>query len=256
MKPAVFISICVIFSLFNSKIYSQENIEENENCEKPNKKALKLIDKGLKNTDYNKRLSAIGEAIKLQPENASLYYIYANEIYKEGNRLLKSEFTPDRGLKTLKTSRQAYIKVLKCCPTYSAEIVNRIISISIQNNEIDIALEWMNKYIESENNYISKDSNFEQNKTEYESIIKEIEEEKAFYENQVPFNPKLVKNVSSGNDEYFPMISPDNEFIFYTRKLDKRTLGDIKGKIVEEFTFSSRASVFSDFTNGQAFMAP
>jgi hypothetical protein len=91
---------------------------------------------GLKNTDYNKRLAAIGEAIKLQPENAYLYNVYANEIYKEGNRLIKSEFTPDRGLKTLKTARQAYIKVLKCCSNYSAEAASRIISISFQNNEI------------------------------------------------------------------------------------------------------------------------
>ena len=256
MKPTIIISFFIFFSIFSSVVYAQEIAEEDENCQKPNKKALKLIEKGLKNTDYNKRLTAIGEAIKLQPENASLYNVYANEIYKEGSRLLKSEYTPDRGLKTLKSSRQAYIKVLKCCPTYSAEIINRIISISIQNNELDIALEWMNKYIESDNNFISRDSNYEKNKTEYESIIKEIEEEKAFYENQVPFNPKLVKNVSSGNDEYFPMISPDNELIFYTRKVDKRSLGDIKGKIVEEFTFSSRSNAFSEFTYGEAFKPP
>lgn len=243
-------------SFFSSSFHAQVEYDENKNCGKPNKKSLKLIDKGFKNTDYTKRLKAIGEAIKLQPENASLYAIYANEIYQEGNRLIKSEFTPDRGLRTLRTSRQAYIKVIKCCPTYSAEVVNRIISISIQNNEIEVALEWMNKYIESENNFISSDSNYDNNKVKYESIIKEIEEEKAFYENQVPFNPKLVKNVSSGNDEYFPMISPDNELIFYTRKLDKRTLGDIKGKIVEEFSFSTRTSTLADFTNGEAFKPP
>ena len=256
MKIAVLALFCFILSFFTTVAHSQEKLDEDENCTKPNKKAIKIIEKGLKNTDYNKRLATIGEAIKIQPENASLYNVYANEIYKEGNRLIKSEFTPDRGLKTLKTSRQAYIKVLKCCPTFSAETLNRIINISIQNNEIEIALEWMLKYIASENNFISTDPNYEQNKTEYEALIREIEEEKAFYDNQVSFNPKLVKNVSSGNDEYFPMISPDNELIFYTRKLDKRTLGDIKGKIVEEFTFSSRLSAFSDFTNGEAFKPP
>jgi outer membrane protein OmpA-like peptidoglycan-associated protein len=256
MKTVILTLLFLIFSIFTSSICAQEELEENKNCFKPNKKAMKLLDKGLKNTDYNKKLAAIGEAIKLQPENAFIYNVYANEIYKEGNRLIKSEFTPDRGLKTLKTSRQGYIKVLKCCPTFSAEAINRIISISIQNNEIDLALEWMNTYILSENNYISPDSNYDQNKSKYESVIKQVEEEKAFYENQVPFNPKLVKNVSSGNDEYFPMISPDNELIFFTRKLNKRSLGDIKGKIVEEFTFSSRPSAFSEFSNGEAFKPP
>jgi outer membrane protein OmpA-like peptidoglycan-associated protein/Tol biopolymer transport system component len=256
MKTVVFTLFSFIFLSFSSSVLSQEDIEENENCSKPAKKAMKLLDKGLKNADYTKRLAGIGEAIKLQPENAYLYNVYANEIYTEGNRLLKSEFTPDRGLKTLKTSRQAYLKVLKCCSNYSAEAFNRIISISFQNNEIDIAVEWMNRYLESENNFLTTDSNFEQNKKKYESYIREIEEEKAFYGNQVPFNPKLVKNVSSENEEYFPMISPDNELIFYTRKLDKRTLGDIKGKIVEEFTFSTRPSAFTDFSNGEAFRTP
>ncbi|MFM7666836.1 MAG: hypothetical protein ACKO7D_01450, partial [Bacteroidota bacterium] len=256
MKTAVLTLFCFLLSFFTSTFSAQEELDENENCLKPSKKATKLIEKGLKITDYNKRLVAIGEAIKLQPENASLYNVYANEIFKEGNRLIKSEFTPDRGLKTLKTSRQAYIKVLKSCPNFSAEAINRIIAISLQNNDLEVALEWMNKFIESENNFLSKDQNFEQNKTKYESLIKEIEEEKAFYENQVPFNPKIIKNVSSGNDEYFPMISPDNELIFYTRKLDKRTLGDIKGKVVEEFTFSSRSSAFSDFSIGESFKPP
>jgi outer membrane protein OmpA-like peptidoglycan-associated protein/tetratricopeptide (TPR) repeat protein len=256
MKTVVFTLFSLILVSFTSFVVAQEDLDENENCSKPSKKALKILDKGLKNTDYNKRLAAIGEAIKIQPENASLYNVYANEIFKEGNRLIKSEFTPDRGLKTLKTSRQAYLKVLKCCPNFSAEAVNRIISISFQNNEIDLALEWINNYLETENNFISVDANYEQNKNKYESIRKEIEEEKAFYENQVPFNPKIVKYVSSENEEYFPMISPDNELIFYTRKLDKRTLGDIKGKIVEEFTFSTRPSAIADFSKGEAFKSP
>ena len=256
MKTVLFTLFSLILVSFTSFVVAQEDLDENENCSKPNKKALKILDKGLKNTDYNKRLAAIGEAIKIQPENASLYNVYANEIFKEGNRLIKSEFTPDRGLKTLKTSRQAYLKVLRCCPNFSAEAVNRIISISFQNNELDLALEWINNYLETENNFISVDANYEQNKNKYESIRKEIEEEKAFYENQVPFNPKIVKYVSSENEEYFPMISPDNELIFYTRKLDKRTLGDIKGKIVEEFTFSTRPSAFADFSKGEAFKSP
>ena len=43
MKTAVLTSFCLIISFFPSIIYSQQDIEENENCEKPIKKAIKLI---------------------------------------------------------------------------------------------------------------------------------------------------------------------------------------------------------------------
>jgi outer membrane protein OmpA-like peptidoglycan-associated protein/tetratricopeptide (TPR) repeat protein len=256
MKIFSFACIYFVFTFITINAFAQDESEVDENCLKPGKKALKIIDKGLKNEDYNKRIASISEAIKLYPENAFLYNVYADELFKEGRRLLKSEYTPDRGLKTLKTARQAYIKVLKCCPNYSAEAVQKIISISFKNNEQEIAIDWMRKYIESENNFISNDSEFEANKLKYEKIISDFEEEKAFYENKVPFNPTLVKNVSSSNDEYFPMISPDNELIFYTRKLDKRSLGDLTGNVVEEFTYSTRASVSNDFTKGEAFKPP
>jgi outer membrane protein OmpA-like peptidoglycan-associated protein len=247
-----------LFFFLLKSVYAQNdpNIESNENCEKPSKKVLKIIEKGLKNTDFNKRISAIAEAIKQETDNAYLYDVYASELYKEGNRLIKTDFTPDRGLKTLRTARQAYIKVNKCCPQYSANILHKIIEISFKLEDNETALAWMITYNEQNNNFLSPDSNFDENKSIYQNKINVLEEEKSFYENQVEFNPSLVRNVSSGNDEYFPMISPDNELIFYTRKLDKRTLGDIKGNVVEEFTFSTRKNAFDDFNRGEAFKPP
>ena len=72
-----------------------------------------MLDKAKKIVDYSKRIEAIGEAIKMSPENAFLYNYYAEEVKKEGDRLIKTEFTPDRGLRMHKTARQAYIKVFK-----------------------------------------------------------------------------------------------------------------------------------------------
>lgn len=256
MKTAIFTLLHASLLLFSYNISAQEDFDDNENCQKPNNKAMKLVNKALKISDYNKRIETIAQAIKIQPENTFLYYTYATQMLLEGNRLIKSDYTPDRGLKTLRNSRKIYIKALEYCPNYSAEALNQIITISLQNKEIDIAIEWIYKYINSENNFISSDANFEKNKLKYEKIQQDIEDEKKFYGNQVPFNPKLVKNVSTENDEYFPMISPDNEFIFFTRKHEKRNLGDIKGRIVEEFTYSVRSSAFSDFSIGEAFEYP
>ena len=215
-----------------------------------------MLDKAKKIGDYSKRIEAIGEAIKMSPENAFLYNYYAEEVKKEGDRLIKTEFTPDRGLRMHKTARQAYIKVFKCCPSYSRKVITEIVTISFQNKDVEIAVDWMNKYIESNNNFIEPDSEFEETKDLYKKYLQQIEEEKTFYSNKVPFESKIVQNVSSGSDEYFPMISPDNELMFYTRKSDKRTLGDIKGSIVEEFTFSSRKAIGFYFSSGEALNFP
>jgi outer membrane protein OmpA-like peptidoglycan-associated protein len=259
MKFSRIIKYCLLLLIFvhYSGLYAQEDdSESNKNCQKPPKKILKIIEKGFKSNDFNKRTASISEALKKAPENAYLYFVYADELLKEGKKMLAADYNPDRGLKTIKTSRQAYLKVYKCCPEYSAQIINNIIEISFQLDDYDFALEWMKKYNESNNNFITTDLDFEKRKNIYETKIKEIEDEKAFYENKVDFNPQIVRNVSSKNDEYFPMISPDNELIFYTRKQDKRTLGDIKGNVVEEFTFSIRKNAFEDFNMGEAFKPP
>ena len=256
--PSIFLTfLSGIFLVLSSFVFGQQDENDlDENCVKPPKKVMKALDKAKKISDYSKRLEALGEVVKMSPENAFLYFYYAEEIKKEGDRLIKTEFTPDRGLRLHKTARQAYVKVLKCCPNYSGKVISEIVSLSFENKEVDIALDWMKKYVESNNNFIEQDADFEDTKIVYEKYINQIEEEKAFYANKVPFEPKIVRNVSSGNDEYFPMISPDNELIFYTRKLDKRTLGDIKGSVVEEFTFSTRKTIQFDFSSGEAFKSP
>ena len=38
--------------------------------------------------------------------------------------------------------------------------------------------------------------------------------------NPVQFNPKIVKGLSTKNDEYLPIISPDQDLAFFTRRLD------------------------------------
>jgi outer membrane protein OmpA-like peptidoglycan-associated protein len=62
--------------------------------------------------------------------------------------------------------------------------------------------------------------------------------------------------VSSKLDEYFPMISPDNDLLFYTRKIDRKNLGDISSNIREEFTISSRADSKGSFTPGDPLPKP
>ena len=58
--------------------------------------------------------------------------------------------------------------------------------------------------------------------------------------NPVSFNPKIVEGISTQFDEYLPIISPDQEMAFFTRRSDKKSLQSITVTTVEEFIMSQK----------------
>ncbi len=72
--------------------------------------------------------------------------------------------------------------------------------------------------------------------------------------NPVKFNPQIVKGISTQDDEYLPIISPDQELSFFTRRSDKMSLQDITTTTIEEFVFSKKIN--GDFEVGQALTYP
>ncbi|MEC9209594.1 MAG: OmpA family protein [Bacteroidota bacterium] len=72
--------------------------------------------------------------------------------------------------------------------------------------------------------------------------------------NPVKFNPQIVKGISTRNDEYLPIISPDQEYSFFTRRSDRISLESIATATVEEFVFSKKIN--GNFEVGQALPFP
>ena len=72
--------------------------------------------------------------------------------------------------------------------------------------------------------------------------------------NPVHFNPKIVSGISTIFDEYLPIISPDQELSFFTRRSDKKRLHSITNTIVEEFVSSRK--IKGKFEIGQALPSP
>ena len=58
--------------------------------------------------------------------------------------------------------------------------------------------------------------------------------------NPVSFNPRIVKEISTENDEYLPIISPDQELVFFTRRYQKNSLHSITNTTVEEFVMAKK----------------
>ena len=98
-------------------------------------------------------------------------------------------------------------------------------------------------------NYLKKSIELELSDPYYSDAIMMYEKAKLLSDiinNPVEFKPYVIKGISSKYDEYLAIISPDQEFAFYTRRLIKKTKQDIAETSVEEFTFSQKKDgVFS-----------
>lgn len=69
----------------------------------------------------------------------------------------------------------------------------------------------------------------------------------------VPYNPEIVKGVSTEADEYLPLISPDQELVLYTRRGLRDEYGVIDKKS-EDFVFSQGS--MEDFNEGEEMAYP
>ena len=72
--------------------------------------------------------------------------------------------------------------------------------------------------------------------------------------NPVKFNPEIVQGISTADDEYLPVISPDQELVFFTRRSDKKSRESIVVTTAEEFVFSEKVDGY--FEVGQALDYP
>lgn len=76
----------------------------------------------------------------------------------------------------------------------------------------------------------------------------------------VDFDPRNVKGVSTEHDEYLPMLSPDNEWVYFTRK--RNTSPDITlppktpGNDNKEYFTRSKALTVDSFTRGMSLLKP
>lgn len=80
---------------------------------------------------------------------------------------------------------------------------------------------------------------------DYYEISNYLDYSKVTYEllsNPVPFKPVKVDGISSNADEYLPIISPDNEFALFTRRVKQHQSRGLTERMVEReiFTFSMR----------------
>jgi outer membrane protein OmpA-like peptidoglycan-associated protein len=223
--------------------------QDDENCGKPtNKKVDKLLQQSF-DRKYKpaEQFGFLKQAVQIEEECAYCYYLMA-ERSKASAEKYNTSYTKAIGY---------YKDVLTACPTFHSDVYYQLGAMYYGMGDRKNAKEYFKQYVAFDDEDSEKYStDYEAMLSDVKSVLEELEFYEKFYNSPVPFDPHVVGGVSSPVDEYLPMISPDNELIFYTRKVDKTRPGDIKKTIVEELTSSGRPLVTGNFDKGVAMPPP
>lgn len=213
-------------------------------------KQQKLIEKAenRKKYDVKERIKFLQEAIEEGEECLSCRLMLGQLLYK------RARVNPGTSFSLAQSEFQA---VYDRCPQFHADVSYYLGIIHFAQQEWSESLEAFDTFLEFPVDDPSKlPKDWSRKVQDVNGILSEVEFNAEFFDKPVPFDPKKVENVSGPSDEYLPMISPDNEHIYYTRKYIRKAKGDLYGRQVEEFTISSRPTIDAAFDGGERLAPP
>lgn len=233
------------FLLLSLTLFSSpERASAQDACaSEPSSKVLKWLEqsKDTKKYEAEQRQEFLSKALEEDP-NCLACLRWQGELYYLRSKRSGSDFGP---------AKLMFEKLIELCPEYHSEPYYFLGAMSYADREYTKAEGYFEKFLRFPD---SDPTKFEK---DYEKRYKEVEEALPFvkayaeiYKDPIAYDPIRVGGVSSKDDDYLPIISPDGEVMFYTRTVSKQSKGDIGPKLVEEFTWSHRPDINSEFDSG------
>lgn len=225
------------------------NAQAQDHCEPTeNKKAQKLYEQSQnkKKYDSRQRHGFLKDALDEDPDCVECYFALGESSFKRAQS----------GGTSYSASVEYFKSLIERCTHYHTDVYYYlgVAHYAMQDNAG--AHQYFKAFVEFPDEPERMSRDYTRKYDEVMEILPEVEFYAEFLNNPVPFNPLIVKGVSSEWDEYLPMLSPDNLLMFYTRKLERKAKGDLYGREVEEFTMSRREHPGGTFDNGEALPPP
>lgn len=239
MNKYIVLTISILFFLVG---YAQE-----ENCPEPKKKAVKYF-KSAQTASFKEKKTLLIEAIKIDPNYLEAYDELANlaeksveNAYNTGSASGVQQYT--------KIKLDYWKKIVEICPAYrnfyhTLELGNHYFG----QRKYAEAKPYFQKIMASPNAY-KKDERYANERLEdiatYFKLIKDT----------VPFSPIKLEGPSSKHNEYLPMLSPDNRYLYYTRNMPDEDKNAFDAGYKEVFV-QSRKMGKNKFTSGMPMPSP
>ena len=214
-----------------SLVARSQNLEA---CDMPgNKKVQKLWNEALSERKPSVRRELYKEILESEPDHHGAIFAKAYEQLKKAERDPYSRGIAF-GYKPMKA-------VADLCPEYHMYPYYYMGMIDFQNKKFKDAEANFKKFLEMEfDNPEWYPKDHEEKYLEVEALLPSCAYYDSLYSNPVPFSPSVVEGVSSRDNEYLGIISPDNEIALYIRNHFVKRKNDLTPRQIEEFTRSKR----------------
>ena len=229
-----------------STIFAQD-----EFCgESKNKKIKKIYEKLYDTKDRKEQFSLLKETIEIDEYCAKCYYDFATLSYLNSKKYGKP----------YKVAIEYFTKAIEICPEVHSNAYYTMAMIFKYQDDLMTSLEYMEKHNAFKcDNEKAFASNYDKKVSYFEEMMPEMKFYRDWNNNIVDFVPEPVNNVSSPVSELLPMMSPDNESMFFTRQeqanVRNETIKD-GSKYIEPLYLAYRKDVFSEFNNGDKLPKP
>jgi Tol biopolymer transport system component len=248
MKSVTF--LCLIYLL----CAAPNSFGQTSHCSTSDKKINKALEEANNATNFEDLVQGLAAVVSKYPDNVQAYFYLGRIHYQQGMASMPQNRTEAE--KLLQKSLLFYQASIQKCPSFHSDAYFYAARLLYSFSEKTAALTYLETFMKFDSIYPGEQaSNYEKFKADILPVYRELRFPIEAQQNPVPFEVARVAQVSSKQDEYFPMLSPDNALIFYTRKADKTNLGDISGYLQEEFTVSS-ASTTNQFDSGRPLPKP
>ncbi len=213
----------------------------------PNKKASKLLEKAKedRSLDLVERIDLINRSLEADPGCIECLFTKARAEYALA---AERNISYDRAYNN-------FSEITSRCPEYHADAFYYAGIIAYGNQDYGQATEYFESFLGFDTEKGKSSRDHDEKISDVLSVLPETKFYDAFYSNPVAFNPRRLGNINTMADEYLPMLSPDNELIFFTRKSREKAKGDLYAREVERFMMAEKAAV-NDFKQGTPLPPP
>lgn len=148
------------------------------------------------------------------------------------------------GKKDFPTMKKSYSRLIELCPDADANAFYRLGTYLYDTKKYEEASKYLKSYLEFATTDESKNKDAETLLFRAKMIA-----------DPVPFNPQIVKGVSTADPEYLAIITADNEYCYFTRRFEQSSKGSLTPQSVEKFIVSKRTAT-GDFDKGEPMPLP
>ena len=237
--------LAILLFLISVTSYSQKvtnksfKITPSSECaETENKKAKKFLEEGMnRKNSKEERVGALRKAIEEDPDVGLAQYLIGLES-------LRTSMSKGTSLKPA----QGYLKeCIRLCPNFHFEPYYFLAEIALGRSEYAESIEYFEKYYELSGSSVEPldDDREDEIKLDYE-YAKFFDDA---YKNPKPFNARRVGAVCTEDDEFLPLISPDNESMLLTRRYSIRS--EVKASLLTDNQTFSEKVVKAKLVNGK-----